>query len=244
MNIAIIFAAGVGQRFDDKMENIPKQFLEIDGKPILIHTLLNFQNHKMIDKIYIATLDKYIDYVYQLCEKFNILKLQKVVKGGACAMESIYNALKIAHEENDENSVVLIHDGVRPVITNEVIENNIKTTLEKGNAITAINCAETIIVSKDFKKANSVPIRKETFKAQAPQSFRLKEIFEAHNQIKEQGYEDIVDNCTLFMKLNKDVNLVEGNFGNIKITTQEDVYILKGILEFIKNKNNGTKWSR
>jgi len=231
MNIAIIFAGGVGQRLNSTTE-LPKQFLEINEKPILIYTLEHFERHEKIDKIYIATLEKYIEHTKNLLEKFNIKKVAKVVKGGNCAMQSIYNALNAAANENPKDSIVLIHDGVRPVINSKVIDNNIQSTIEKGNAITAIPCSETIVESKDSKVAHHVPIRKETFKAQAPQSFRLEEILNAHKTINNQ-YENIVDNCTLFMLLNKKVHLVEGNFGNIKITTPEDIYILKGILEYL-----------
>lgn len=232
MNIAIIFAGGIGQRLNNEL---PKQFLEIDGKPILIYTLEHFQNHKKIDKIYIATLTSYIDYTKELIDKFNINKVASVVAGGSCAMESIYNALIAAKNENEGDSIVLIHDGVRPIINSEVIDNNIESVIKNGSAITTIPCNETIVESKDGSIAHHVPLRKETFKAQAPQSFKLKDVIEAHEAIK-NDYTDIVDNCTLFMTLGKKVHLVEGNFGNIKITTPEDVYILKGVLEYIKTK--------
>ncbi|MBQ4646133.1 MAG: 2-C-methyl-D-erythritol 4-phosphate cytidylyltransferase [Candidatus Gastranaerophilales bacterium] len=236
MNIAIIFAAGIGQRLNNKEDDLPKQFLEIEGKPILIYTLEHFEKHDNIDKIYIATLDKYINYVYNLVQKFNIKKACSIVQGGACAMESIKNALDVASKENPSDSIVLIHDGVRPIINSRVIDDNIKSVIENGNAITAIPCCETIVESKNGKIAHHVPIRKETFKAQAPQSFRLQDVLNAHNEI--ENYDDIVDNCTLYTKLKKEVYLVEGNFGNIKITTPEDVYILKGILEYVKVKEN------
>ena len=232
MNIAIVFAGGIGQRLNNEL---PKQFLEIDGKPILIYTLEHFQNHKRIDKIYISTLSDYIDYTHGLIEKFNITKVASVVEGGVSAMESIYNALIAAKKENDDDSIVLIHDGVRPIINSKVIDNNIDSVIKNGSAITTIPCNETIVESKNGTIAHHVPLRKETFKAQAPQSFRLKDVIEAHKAVK-NDYTDIVDNCTLFMSLGKEVSLVEGNFGNIKITTPEDVYILKGVLEYIKTK--------
>jgi len=236
MNIAVVFAGGIGLRFGD---NVPKQFLKINKKPILIHTLEHFQNHPNIDKIYISTLSEYIDYVWELVKENNINKVCDIVRGGDCAMESIYNALLVAQEENDKNSIVLIHDGVRPVLNSEVIDNNINCTIKNGNAITVVPCCETMIASIDGNVADFVPIRKETFKAQAPQSFRLNEIIEAHKLARNSfGYENIVDNCTLFMKLNKKVYLTQGNFGNIKVTTPEDVYILKGILEYINKKGD------
>lgn len=237
MNIAIIFAGGVGQRLNND-KAIPKQFLNIKDKPILIYTLEIFQKHPKIDKIYLSILPEYKEYAVELCKKYSIDKIASIVDGGFCAMDSIYNALNEAHKNNSDDSIVLIHDGVRPVLNSDVIDKNIESVKKFNSAITAIPCNETIIVSDDFKEVKKVPIRKETFKAQAPQSFYLKDIVEAHNEIRKINpkYENIVDNCTLYNALNKKLHLVEGNFGNIKITTPEDVYVLKGILEFIESQ--------
>ena len=237
MNIAIIFAGGRGQRLDCSIDATPKQFLKINDKPILIHTLLHFENHKDIDKIYISILPEYKEYTENLIKEYSITKVKQVVEGGETGQDSIYNALKTAAYENIGESIVLIHDGVRPIITKEVITNNILTAKEKGNAITSTPCSETILVSDDGISPKIIPIRKETFAAQAPQTFKLSEILDAHEQIRKTKakYTDIVDSCTLFNKLSKQTYLVKGNFGNIKITTREDMYVLKGILDFEKD---------
>lgn len=236
MNIAIIFAGGKGQRLNENTDSLPKQFLKIDEKPILIHTLLHFQNHPEIDRIYISMLSEYKNYTKELVDLYGIDKVEKIVDGGSCAQESIYNALKAAADDCPGDSVVLIHDGVRPVITKKVISDNIQSVLTYGTGITSTPCYETILVSEDGQTPKEVPYRRETFSAQAPQSFRLKEIIDAHNTIRNtpSGYTDIVDSCTLFHTLGKKTHLVRGNFGNIKITTPQDVYILDGILTFIE----------
>lgn len=236
MNIAIIFAGGVGQRLCNSKDSIPKQFLEINGKPILIHTLEHFQNHPEIDKIYISVLENYIDYTKELVKNFKIDKVKGIVKGGKCGQESIYNALKCAQSENPDDSIVLIHDGVRPIITEKVITDNIESVKKYGTGVTSTPCYETILVSKNGDIPQHVPLREETYAAQAPQSFRLGEILEAHEKIK--NYDGIVDSCTLFHILGRETRLVRGNFGNIKITTPQDVFILKGILEFKKEAEN------
>ena len=165
MNIAIIFAGGSGIRMG---AGIPKQFLEINGKPILIHTMHLFQHHHEIDKIYAAVQEDYIDYVKDLADEFRVTKLAKVVAGGESAQDSIYHALKAAAEENPPDSIVLIHDGVRPFVAYDVISKNIESVKKYGNAITSTPCFETILVSKDGKVVDSVPYRKETFAGQAP----------------------------------------------------------------------------
>lgn len=243
MNIAIIFAGGRGQRLNGSMDSVPKQFLEINKKPILIHTLQRFQEHKEIDKIYIAVLLDYIEYTENLVKTYHLDKVERIVIGGETAQDSIYNALKAAEQENPKDSIVLIHDGVRPVLTSRVISDNIKSVKENGTAITVVPCYETILISPDGKKPTEVPLRKDTYAAQAPQSFRLEEILEAHKKIREVngGYDNMVDSCTIYHTLGKETHLVKGNFGNIKITTPQDVYILEGVLKFLEENELSEK---
>ena len=235
MNIAIIFAGGVGKRLaKEKSNSTPKQFLKINDKPIIIHTLELFQEHKEIDKIYIAIHPDYYEYMHELVKHYYITKTAGIVKGGATGQNSIYNALKLAQAENSKDDVVLIHDGVRPNITSEVISENIRCTKEKGNAITCTSCQETILISENGINPEQVPYRKNTYCAQAPQSFKLGEIVEAHEKIQKinPNYDDIVDSCTLFKTLNLPTYMIHGNRGNIKITTIEDLYVLRAFIRF------------
>ena len=163
MNVAIIFAGGNGVRMG---AGIPKQVLEINGKPILIHTLSMFEMHHEIDKIYLSVIEEYIPYVWALAKEFHITKLVGVVKGGSTAMESIYNALKCAQKENPEDSIALIHDGVRPFVSYDVISKNISCVKKYGSAITSNLCYETILHSKDSGLSiNNIPSRNECYTA-------------------------------------------------------------------------------
>ena len=162
----------------------PKQFLEINGKPILIHTLQLFQYHDQIDAIYISVLKDYIPYVEDLANEYHLTKVKHVLAGGATSQDSIYNALKMAESECPEDSIVLIHDGVRPYVSYDVIANNIATVKKYGNAITSTACYETIMISEDGIEIDSVPPRKDTYSAQAPQSFYLKDIIAAHDVVR------------------------------------------------------------
>ena len=235
MNIAIIFAGGSGVRMG---AGIPKQFLEINGKPIIVHTLKQFQNHDMIDKIYIAVLERYIPYMEELCKEFRLTKVCGIVAGGETGQDSIYNALKKAESENPGDSIVLIHDGVRPFITYDVIVNNIEGVEQYGNAITCTPCFETILISRDGEKVGSVPFRKETYSAQAPQSFYLQDILSANEKVREMPtrYENLVDSCTLIRVLGQTAHMVPGNRGNIKVTTPEDVYVFRALLTYRENE--------
>lgn len=235
MNIAIIFAGGSGVRMG---AGIPKQFLEINGKPIIVYTLQLFQYHDRIDKIYLSVLEHYIPYMEDLIGEYYLRKVAKVLPGGETAQDSIYKALKVAQEENPEDSVVLIHDGVRPFVSYEVISDNIDSVEKYGNGITCTPCYETILISQDGKEVGKVPYRKETFAAQAPQSFYLKDILAAHDAVRatESGYENMVDACTIVRSQGKKAHMVIGNRGNIKVTTPEDVYIFRGLLQYKENE--------
>lgn len=234
MNIAIIFAGGIGQRLNNGENSTPKQFLKINDKPIIIRTLELFQTHKDIDKIYISIHPDYYEYMQELVKYYYITKTVGMVNGGKTAQESIYNALKLAQKENPQDSIVLIHDGVRPNITEEVITKNIECTKKNGNAITCTSCFETILISENGINPEHVPYRKDTYAAQAPQTFHLGEVIEAHEITRKTNpnYTDIVDTCTLYKTLDKKTFMVKGNRGNIKITTIEDLYILRALIRY------------
>lgn len=234
MNIAIIFAGGIGQRLNNGENSTPKQFLKINDKPIIIRTLELFQTHKDIDKIYISIHPDYYEYMQELVKYYYITKTAGIVNGGKIGQESIYNALKLAQKENPQDSIVLIHDGVRPNITEEVITKNIECTKKNGNAITCTSCFETILISDNGINPEHVPYRKDTYAAQAPQTFHLGEVIEAHEITRKTNpnYTDIVDTCTLYKTLNKKTFMVKGNRGNIKITTIEDLYILRALIRY------------
>ena len=234
MNIAIIFAGGIGQRLNNGENSTPKQFLKINDKPIIIRTLELFQTHKDIDKIYISIHPDYYEYMQELVKYYYITKTVGIVNGGKTGQESIYNALKLAQKENPQDSIVLIHDGVRPNITEEVITKNIECTKKNGNAITCTSCFETILISENGINPEHVPYRKDTYAAQAPQTFHLGEVIEAHEitQKTNPNYTDIVDTCTLYKTLDKKTFMVKGNRGNIKITTIEDLYILRALIRY------------
>ena len=225
LNIAVIFAGGTGARMGS---NIPKQFLKIHGKEIIIHTLEKFQYNDNIDLIYIGCIESYIDELELLIQKYNISKVpvNGIVVGGTTGQDTIYKILCRVKEENDGDSICLIHDGVRPLISDNVINKNIESVLKYGSAITATKAFETPIISMDGEEVNEVLKRSIVYTAQAPQSFVLRDILSAHKLIRKtkDGYNNpkIVDSCSLMMECGNKVHLIEGNRGNIKVTTQED----------------------
>ncbi len=223
MNIAIIFAGGTGQRMGSK---VPKQFLKVYGKPIIIHTLEKFQFNDSIDLIYVACKEDLIPAFKEMISKYSITKIPEngIVAGGKTGQDSIYNALKEAAKDNPAESIVLIHDGVRPLINDDVIYKNIDSVEKYGSAITCTAAYETPVISYDGSSIDELPKRKHVYTAQAPQSFRLSDVLAVHEKVRKinPDYIDIVDTCTLMKNNGFNVKLIEGNRGNIKVTTPED----------------------
>ena len=230
-NIAIIFAGGSGVRMG---AGKPKQFLEVDGRPIIIHTLDIFEEHPAIDEIYIACKEDYIDKLKKLVSRYEISKVKKIVPGGTTAMDSAYNALSAAKENNDDDAIVLIHDGVRPCIDASLINEVIEKARETGAVATCTPLFETPVISKGGEIVEETPLRADCYTAQAPQSFFLGEIISAHEKIRKTNpeYKGIVDSCTLMKTLGHDVAIIKGPRSNIKVTTPEDIYIFKAMLEY------------
>ena len=231
MNIALIFAGGTGNRMGAA---IPKQFLKINGIPILVHTMRLFERHPEIDRMYLAVPETFLAQARELVSEYSLNKTQKVIPGGDSAQDTIYRLLKAAEEENPGDSVVLLHDGVRPFIQMDLITRSIEAVKQYGSAVTCIPSYETVIVSGDGENVGEVPYRRQTYTAQAPQSFYLQEILDAHEQIRSrpEGYENMVDACTILRTLRRPVHMVRGNRGNLKITTPEDVFLYRALLEF------------
>ena len=233
-NIAIIFAGGVGSRMGSE---IPKQFLQVYGKEIIIHTLEKFQYNDNVDLIYVGCVEEYIHDFEQMVQKYHITKIpvDGIIPGGTSGQDTIYKVLKRAREDNPGDSICLIHDGVRPLITDDLINKCIKSVQEYGSAVTVTKAFETPIISEDGEKVKEVLPRKFVYTAQAPQSFRLDDILTAHEKIRatEEGYDNprIVDSCSLMKECGNTVHIVEGNRGNIKVTTLDDYITLLGNLE-------------
>ena len=235
MNIAVIFAGGVGIRMKAK-GGTPKQFLKVNGKEIIIHTLEKFQDNNNIDMIIIACLEEYIGFLWNLVKKYKITKVGEIVKGGASGQQSIYNGLVAAKKFSEsKKDIVLIHDGVRPIIDDKLIDDNIKTVKKYGNAITCVECKETIATLEKDGTIKSVNDRNNSRIARAPQSFYLDEIYNVYNTSIQENYLEAIDSCSLMKHYGKKLYIVMGRSDNIKITTPDDYYIFKALLESREN---------
>jgi len=229
MNIALVLAAGSGVRMN---QNEPKQFIKVFGKPLLVYSLSAFQNNPHIDVIVIVTNKEYLTNVNELCNQYDLNKVKFIIAGGATRQESVYNGLKGIQElevKDDDN--ILIHDSARPLVSQKIIDDNIKA-LESHDAVsTVIGVNDTIIRSEKGEKIDDVSPRKEFYQAQTPQSFKFSLILKAHENAYKNKTPDITDDAKIVLLENKDVYLVEGDKENFKITTPLDMKILETILK-------------
>lgn len=229
MNIALIFAGGTGQRMNSKSK--PKQFIELHGCPIIVYTLKHFQQHEEIDGIVVVCIEEWIDYLKELLDEYNLNKVVAVVPGGNTGQESIFKGISKAKELYDDDSIVLIHDGVRPLINEQVISDNIATAKKYGSAITTSETIETIVLKDNENKVKKVTDRNLCRTAKAPQSFILNDIYQAHLLAQKENRADMIDSASLMEWFGKELYMVDGPITNIKITTALDFYLFRAILD-------------
>ena len=236
-NIAVIFAGGSGVRMNTRSK--PKQFLELRGKPIIIYTLELFDNHPLIDGIVVVCLESWIPFLKKMLKKFEINKVVKIVSGGDSGQDSIYRGLcaveDYCKDKGEENAVVLIHDGVRPLIVDETITRNIEKVHEKGSAITVVPAIETFVIKKEEGQM-VIPDRSSCLLARAPQSFYLKDILSIHRKNKENGNITFIDSCSMMSYFGYKMATIEGPMENIKITTPTDYFIFRAMVEVHENQ--------
>ena len=233
MNISIIFAGGSGRRMNTKGR--PKQFLEFRGKPIIIYTLELFDNHPEIDGIIVVCLKDWIPYLEKMLRKFEITKVKVVVPGGSTGQDSIYSGLKAVVENFPLNSTVLIHDGVRPLITDDTISNNIECVKKYGSCITCIPATETFIISR-MDGGLDIPSRSDSVIARAPQSFILSDILSAHQKAIQENRHDFIDSCSMMNYYGYKLHTIVGPMENIKITTPTDYFVFKAMIDIHENQ--------
>lgn len=232
-NIAVIFAGGSGRRMNTVSR--PKQFLELNGKPVIIYTLELFDNHSQIDGIVVVCIEPWIPFLKKQLNKFEINKVVSIVPGEETGQGSIYNGLTAASTLYGEECNVLIHDGVRPLITEQTISDCIKVVEEKGNCITCVPATETFVV-KQRDGSLEIPTRDNSLIARAPQCFRLKDILEVHHQAQKEGKYNFIDSCTMMSYYGNSMNTIIGPMENIKITTPTDFFIFRAMVEVHENQ--------
>jgi 2-C-methyl-D-erythritol 4-phosphate cytidylyltransferase len=228
MVTALITAAGVGSRMH---QEIPKQFLHVDNKPLIVYTLEQFQNHPSIDGIVVVTLPSWAEVVNAYARQYGITKLKAIVNGGETGQESIRNGLMKMKEFMTEDDTVMIHDGNRCMVSHEIISGSLAVFGEKGSAVTAIPCVEAVFRSSDDGESSTISIpREQLFRTQTPHTYTLGKLLWAHEEAAKRGITSTAASCALMAELGETVYFSKGSEKNLKITTMDDMNIFEALL--------------
>lgn len=227
MNIALIIAGGSGARMH---QDIPKQFITVNEKPVIVYTLEAFQNHADIDAIAVVCIEGWEQVLWAYANQFNITKLKYVVPGGKNGQDSIRNGVYELEKHYSPDDIVLIHDAIRPMVSAEIISDCIVKTKKYGCAITTIPCAEAMIQTDDGVISTGSYPRDNLKRTQTPQGFPIGKICDLHRRALKAGITNSVASCTLMIEMGEQVYFSAGSEKNIKLTTVEDIDIFKALL--------------
>lgn len=227
MNIALIIAGGSGERMK---QDIPKQFLTVDEKPIIVYTLEAFQQNAQIDVIAVVSLAGWNEVLKVYAEQYGITKLKHIVEGGDCGQASIRNGVYELEKHYKPDDIVLVHDAIRPLVSQEIISDCIVTAKQHGSAISSIPCAEAMLQTDDAVISKGSYPRDGLKRAQTPQGFPLGKLGNYHREALKRGITNSVASCTLAVELGDQVYFSAGSTKNIKLTTVDDFDIFKALL--------------
>lgn len=225
MVTAMLFAGGVGRRMNS--DDLPKQFIKIGDKPIIVRTMEHFEKHPEVDYIVVACKEDWIDHLNALIEEYKITKVHSVVPGGATGYASIHNGvLETAKFMKNPEDIILICDGVRPMLSERLISDSVKFAREYGTSVPVTPSIDSLLFSEDGKFCEKSYERSSMYITQAPQGYTMEKILWAHSEAERRGITNPVSSSELFIELGEKVRLFEGERINIKVTTHEDLEIL------------------
>lgn len=227
MNIALILAGGHGSR---TAQDIPKQFMNVYEKPLIIYTLENFQNHPEIDGIAVVCLDGWHEVLRAYARQYHITKLRWIVSGGSNGQDSTQKGIEALRDVCGEEDIVLVHDAIRPFITSEVITDAIVKCRQFGSGLSAVRCQETIVRTEDGLEGSESIDRKEIMRVQTPQAYLYGKAKWAYEEAQRRGIKDEVYINTLMIHLGETVHFSLGTEKNVKITTVDDLELFKALL--------------
>lgn len=240
MNTAIIIAGGSGHRMG---QDIPKQFINVYDKPVIIYTLEGFQRHPQIDAIEVVCIDGWHDVLWAYAHQFNITKLKWVVSGGNTGQESIRNGVYHLEGKVDDNDIIIIHDGIRPLVDESVLTDVIIKAQKYGNAVTSLPYNEQIfVINPEDETTTRQYIKRETLRrVSTPQAYQFGKLDWAYHEAfeKEIGIYGSSYTNTMMVELGETLHFAAGSDKNIKLTTKDDLEMFKGYLK--KDKNDWLK---
>lgn len=228
MNVAVILAGGNGRRTE---QDIPKQFMNVYEKPVLLYTLEKFEKHPDINAILVVCIEGWHEILWAYARQYGISKLKWIVNGGANGQESISNGIHALRDVCSSEDIVLIHDGIRPMVSQEDISECIVSCRLHGSGLSSVRCQETIVRTKDGIKGQEGIARNEIMRVQTPQAYLYEKALWAYKEAKIRGITNTVYINMLMLELGETLYFAKGSEKNIKITTMEDIELFKALIK-------------
>lgn len=232
MNIAVIIAGGCGHRMKNE---IPKQFLNVNDKPVVVYTLEAFQEHPGIDEIGVVCIDGWETILSAYAKQYKITKLRWVVPGGDCGQASIRHGVEEAEKHYSPDDILLIHDAIRPNVSADIISDCIAQCQAHGSAVSVVPCNTAVLLKSGPESSEKIVDRNTLALTQTPQAFTLKKLSWAHKEALARGITNSVASCTLMAELGEKLYFSVGSETNIKLTTPDDLLIFKALLTLSGN---------
>lgn len=232
MNYVVIKAGGVGMRMQPC--DRPKQFVEVEGKPVIIYTMECFQQNELIDGICVSCISGWEDYLKDFAKKFGITKLKWVVVGGETPQQSIMNGLNAVYPYCNKDDIVIIHDAVRPLVSQKIINQSIENAIEFGASVVTAPCVETMLWSDDRASCTRTYDRSKLFQSRAPQAYNMFELMKTYEEAEKRGIKNSLSTDEIYIDMRKDIKQIVGSVHNIKITTKDDLEMFNAMVKYRK----------
>ena len=227
-NYVILLAGGVGKRMNSE---IPKQFLEVDGKPIIVYSIENFQRNDQIERIVVVCIKDWIDELKKLIEKYKLTKVEWIIEGGSTGHDSIRNGVFFLKDKVDPEDFIIVHDAVRPILPQKAIDEVIRVAHEKGNASSSIACHPPIVYTEDRESGITDVDREHVMLTASPQAFNYALALKCYEQAESEGKHDCTFTSSLLIHCGERVYFAKGTTCNIKITQKEDLALFSALLK-------------
>ena len=227
-NYVILLAGGVGKRMGS---SVPKQFIEVNSKPIIAYSIENFQRNPQIDKIVVVCVKDWIDRLKEIIEKYSLSKVKWIIEGGSTGHDSICNGVFFLKDKLRSDDFIIVHDAVRPILPQKAIDEVIRVAHEKGNASSSIVCHPPIVYTEDFESGITDVDREHVMLTASPQAFKYSLALKCYEQAERENRHDFTFTSSLMIHCGERIYFAKGTTNNIKITTKEDIALFEALLK-------------
>ena len=226
-NYVILLAGGVGKRMQSE---VPKQFLEVEGKPIIVYSIENFQRNEKVEKIVVVCVKDWICYLYDLVQKYSLTKVVWIIEGGKTGHDSIRNGVFFLKDKIRFDDYIIVHDAVRPILPQKAINEVIRVAHENGNASSSIACHPPIVYTEDFKSGITDVDREHVMLTASPQVYQYGLALKCYERAEKENKHDFTFTSSLLIHYGERVYFAKGTTSNIKITQKEDLALFRALL--------------